>query len=166
MQFTSPLFSSITNHPILLLTIALVIVLIYTMYLDHKIHRFTRGQSGASLEEIIKACVSSVSKIQERNELISKHALTLDERVSHSIRNAQTLRYKAFDANGSNQSFSIALLNEKGNGVIISSLHSRDRMSTFAKPVVNYVSTYELTEEESAVINEAKTEHKVTATIK
>ena len=138
----------------------------YALYLDHKIHRFTRGNSGASLEEVMRACVDSVGKIEKRNELISKHALTLDEKVSHSLRNAQTLRYKAFDANGSNQSFSVALLNEKGNGVILSSLHSRDRMSTFAKPVVGYESSYELTEEELSVITEAKSAHKVTSVIK
>jgi hypothetical protein len=70
------------------------------------------------------------------------------------------MRYKAFDASGSNQSFSIALVNEKGNGVVVSSLHSRDRMSTFAKPIENYESTYELTEEELAVLDDARAEHK------
>ena len=160
MQSFESLTKYLTADPANLLALALFIVLIYAMYLDRKIHRFTRGQTGASLEDIIKSCVDSVSKIEERNELISKHALTLDERVSHFIRNAQTLRYKAFDANGSNQSFSIAFHNEKGNGVIISSLHSRDRMSTFAKPITNYESTYELTEEEVAVIADSKTAHK------
>ncbi len=161
MDTLTPITIFLTHSPVLILSTALAIVTLYAMYLDHKIHRFTRGQSGASLEEIMKACVDSVSKIEERNELISKHALTLDERVSHALRNAQTIRYKAFDANGSNQSFSIALLNEKGNGVIISSLHSRDRMSTFAKPVQNYESTYELTEEETLTVTDAKKAHKL-----
>ena len=70
------------------------------------------------------------------------------------------IRYKAFEVNGSSQSFSIALLNEKGNGVIISSLHSRDRVSTFAKPVIDYKSEHDLTEEEKSVIGDAKKEHK------
>lgn len=161
MDTLTPITIFLTHSPVLILSTALAIVTLYAMYLDHKIHRFTRGQSGASLEEIMKACVDSVSKIEERNEFISKHALTLDERVSHALRNAQTIRYKAFDANGSNQSFSIALLNEKGNGVIISSLHSRDRMSTFAKPVQNYESTYELTEEETLTVTDAKKAHKL-----
>ena len=163
MQF---IFSFFTLHPLLILSLALFIVVIYALYLDRKIYTLTRGKTGASLEEIIQSCVESVEKIEKRNELISKHALSLDERVSHSLRNIQTLRYKAYDANGSNQSFSIALLNEKGNGVIISSLHSRDRMSTFAKPVVNYESSYELTEEEVAVIAEAKKEHKAIGPVK
>ena len=118
-----------------------------------------RGESATSLEQVIKECVEGVNEIQKRNELISEHALSLDARVSSAIRNAQTIRFKAFEVNGSNQSFSIALLNEKGNGVVISSLHARDRISTFAKPVEKYTSSYDLTEEEKEVIKLSREEH-------
>lgn len=154
-------FSFLITNPAIPLTVALVIVLIYVFYLDHKIVVLTRGKSGSSLEDVIKECITSADEIEKRNEFISKHALMLEEKVSHSIRNVETLRFKAYEVNGSNQSFSVALLNEKGNGVILSSLHSHDRMSTFAKPVENYESTYELTEEELHVIEEAKAAHKV-----
>jgi hypothetical protein len=113
----------------------------------------------------MRECVDGISKIEERNELISKHALILDEKISHSLRNAQTLRYKAFDTNSSNQSFSIAFVNEKGNGVVISSLHTHDRMSTFAKPIENYKSTYELTEEEKQTLDDAKNAHRATSQV-
>ncbi len=165
MLFLTKTITFITLYPLIPIAIAFCLLLIYTTYLHYKIYRFTRGQNALSLESLMKECVDSVAKIEQRNEIISKHALTLDERVSHSLRNAQTLRYKAFDANGSNQSFSIALVNEKGNGVVISSLHSRDRMSTFAKPVEKYTSTYDLTEEELSVLSEAKKSHKSTISI-
>ncbi len=145
----------------LILAVLLPLLFVYAFYLDHKVVVLTRGASGASLEDTIKTCLNSVTEIEKRNELISKHALVLTEKVSHAIRNIQTLRYKAYEVNGSNQSFSVALLDELGNGVIISSLHSHDRMSTFAKPVEKYTSTYELTEEEIHVLTEAKREHKV-----
>jgi hypothetical protein len=153
--------SLIIAKPAIPLTVALVIVLLYVFYLDHKIVAITRGATGASLEDVIKNCIKSVASIEERNEVITKHAFILEEKMSHALRNAQTIRYKAYDVGGSNQSFSIALVNEKGNGVVITSLHSHDRMSTFAKPVENYKSTYELTEEELHVLNEAKQAHTV-----
>ena len=109
----------------------------------------------------MKQCVDSVAAIEKKNELISEHALTLNTKVAHALRNAQIIRYKAFEVNGSNQSFSIALLNEKGNGVVISSLHARDRISTFAKPIGSYKSTYDLTEEELHVLEESKNAHKI-----
>lgn len=160
MSSATHYISLIIANPAIPLTVALVIILIYTFYLDHKITVLTRGKDGMSLEEVIRDCIASVTKIEERNEFISKHALTLEEKVSHSLRNAQTIRYKAYDQNGSNQSFSVALVNEKGNGVVISSLHSHERMSTFAKPIEKYESTYELTEEEQAVLADAKKAHK------
>lgn len=154
-----PFISYVTLHPAVPLSVAVFILITYIFYLDHKIVGLTRGKNGASLEEVIKACIASVSQIEKRNELITEHAALLNEKVSHTLRNAQTIRYKAFDQNGSNQSFSVALVNERGNGVVLSSLHSHTRMSTFAKPLENYESTYELTEEELAVINDAKASH-------
>lgn len=159
----SPILHVILN-PTNVLAIALGIIVCYMLYLDHKIVVLTRGQNGKSLEDVIRECLMSAKSIEEKNEVISKHAELLDEKISHSLRNAQTIRYKAFDASGSNQSFSIALVNEKGNGVVLTSLHSHERMSTFAKPLENYESTYELTEEERAVITDAQAEHeKVTS---
>jgi Protein of unknown function (DUF4446) len=165
MQSLSPFLNFITEYPSIPLGIAVLLLLTYTAHLHHKIYRFTRGQTSLSLEELMKACVDGVAKIEERNELISKHALLLDEKITHAIRNVETTRYKAFETNGSNQSFSIALVNEKGNGVIISTLHAHDRVSTFAKPIENYGSTYELTEEELSVLREAKSKHKLTSKI-
>lgn len=158
----STLFSSLSALPItptILLAMSLFVVICYALYLDHKIVVLTRGNNGASLEEIIRSCIKNAETIEKQNNLLTKHAELLEEKVSHSLRNAQTIRYKAFDTNGSNQSFSIALINEKGNGVVLTSLHSHERMSTFAKPLENYESTYELTEEELAVIDDARAAH-------
>ena len=46
--------------------------------------------------------------------------------------------------------------NEEGDGLVISSLYARERMSVFAKPIKNGKSEYELTQEEIEVINKAK----------
>ncbi len=165
MQSVAPLLEFITIYPSIPLGVAVVLLLIYTAYLHHKIYRFTRGQTALSLEELMKACVDGVAKIEERNELISKHALLLDEKIAHAVRNVETTRYKAYETNGSNQSFSVALVNEKGNGVVISTLHAHDRVSTFAKPIENYESTYELTEEELSVLRESKSKHKLTSKV-
>lgn len=159
------LITLFTHYGNVFLSVLLLLVILYTIYLHKKLHHFTRGANASSLEEIIKSCVEGVAKIEEKNEFISKHALILEERVSHAIRNAHVARYKAFETNGSNQSFSVALVNERGNGVVISTLHAHDRISTFAKPIENYKSSYELTEEERSVLDEAKESHKATSRV-
>ncbi len=150
----------ITIYPAVPLACGVAVLLIYVIYLHFKIARFTKGKTGSSLEDIIITCIDAVKEIEKRNEMISTHAVSLDTRVSHALRNAHMLRYKAFEQHGSNQSFSVALVNEKGNGVVISTLHSHDRVSTFAKPVEKYESTYELTDEEKEVLKQSKESHK------
>lgn len=158
MSLHSTIQSVIANPTLFLLGILCILVL-YILYLDRKIVAFTRGTNGASLEEIIRTCIASVKAMEEKNAAIINHASNLDTRVSHGIRNVETIRYKAFDTNGSNQSFSVALINEKGDGVILSSLHSHDRVSTFAKPIENYSSSYDLSDEEIEVLEASKKKH-------
>jgi hypothetical protein len=147
-------------YPSIPLSVALVIVLFYVIYLHHKLSRFMRGENGESLEGTIRTYLDHVDDLKKHDELISEHALKLDRRLSQAIRNVSTMRFKAFDQNASNQSFAIALVNELGDGVILSSLHHRDHVSVFAKPVAKYESTHDLTEEELGVLEEAKVAHR------
>ena len=48
------------------------------------------------------------------------------------------------------------MLNEDGDGVVLSSLYSRERMSIFAKPILNRKSVYELTSEEKEALEKAR----------
>lgn len=154
--FTSSFFHNTTS---VIFAFLLGILFIYTLYLHYKLRRFTRGATGSSLETLIRDALTHTKKIEEENTLIKEHAYSLDTRMATALRNAQILRYKALETGGSNQSFSIALLNEQGDGVVLTSLYVRDRINTFAKPIKNYASTYELTEEEVSVIRDAKKAH-------
>ena len=48
------------------------------------------------------------------------------------------------------------MLDEEGDGLVISSLYSRERMSIFAKPIKNNKSEYELSMEEKEALSKAK----------
>lgn len=148
------------EHSTIVLGTALALLLLYVVYLHRKLSHFMRGENAKSFESTIREYLDKVDDLKKHDELISKHALKLDERLSQAVRNVSTMRFKAFDQTASNQSFAIALVNELGDGVILSSLHHRDRVSVFAKPVANYESTHDLTEEELGVLQEAKAAHK------
>lgn len=142
-----------------ILAAALVLTLLYVVYLHYKLSIFMRGENGKSLESVIRTYLNHVDDLKKHDELIAEHALKLDTRLSQAVRNVSTMRFKAFDQNSSNQSFAIALLNELGDGVILSSLHHRDHVSVFAKPIAKYECMQDLTEEELGVLAEAKTSH-------
>lgn len=146
-------------HPTIPVSTVLVIVLLYVFYLHYRLSTFMRGADAKSLESTIKEYLGHVDNLKKHDELIAEHALKLDKRLSQAIRNVSTMRFKAFDQSGGNQSFAIALLNELGDGVIISSLHHPNRVAVFAKPVSNYASTHDLSDEEEHVLREAKSAH-------
>ncbi len=75
------------------------------------------------------------------------------------IQKVGIVRFNAFDNVGSNLSYSIALLDNYNNGVVISSLYSRDSSSTYAKPVVDGKSSFSLSEEEIESIEKATDQH-------
>ena len=80
----------------------------------------------------------------------------VNAKLQKSIRGLETVRFNPFSDQGSNQSFAIGMLNEKGDGVVLSSLYSRERMSVFAKPIKGGKSEYELTAEEKEVLKKAE----------
>lgn len=150
----------ILEHPTIPLTSAVILVLLYVVYLHRKLSHFMRGENAKSLESTIREYLDRVDDLKKHDELIAEHALKLDKRLSQAVRNVSVMRFKAFDQNASNQSFAIALLNEQGDGVILSSLHHRDHVSVFAKPVTKYESKHDLTEEEEKVLLDAQQAHK------
>ncbi len=83
----------------------------------------------------------------------------LEQKIRKSIRGVETVRFNPFADSGSNQSFAVVILNEDGEGVVLSSLYSRERVSIFAKPIIKHGSEYDLTDEEKEALLKAKNKH-------
>ncbi len=120
-----------------------------------RLKKILKGKNGSDLEDTLVSLIQEVEKMKKREDDIVSMLQDTDSRVKTSIRGVELLRFNPFEDAGSNQSFAIALLNELGDGLIISSLYSRDRMSVFAKPIQGHKSTFELTQEEREVMKKA-----------
>jgi len=88
----------------------------------------------------------------------AEYMRSLDSRIKKKTTNASTLRFNTFQGEGvgGNQSFSSVFVDEEGDGVVITSMYTRERTNVFAKPLKNWKSEYKLSEEEKKVINKAK----------
>ncbi len=64
-------------------------------------------------------------------------------------------RYNAYKDTGSDLSFTLALLNEKNDGVVLNGIYSRETSNIYAKPVINGNSAYKMTDEEKEAIKRA-----------
>ena len=137
----------------------LVFVLIYAFWMfntEKRLKRFFKGTKGRDLEDSIINLEENIKKLTQAKENIEKELESVNAKLKKSIRGLETIRFNPFPDQGSNQSFAIGMLNEDGDGVVISSLYSRDRMSIFAKPVKDKKSTYELSTEEKEALRKAE----------
>jgi hypothetical protein len=132
-----------------------VIILLWILMMEIRLKKIFTGSKASNLEEMIVLVGKKIVKIEETEVAINKHLVEVDNRLSKSIRNVEAVRFNPFMDAGSNQSFAIAFMNDEGNGVVMSSLYARDRMSIFAKPIVNGKSEFELSSEEKEVLDKA-----------
>ena len=71
------------------------------------------------------------------------------------MRKVALLRYDAFEDVGGRLSFSCALLDERGDGVVVTSINGRQETRVYAKPVTQGVSAHNLSLEEEEAIRRA-----------
>jgi hypothetical protein len=136
--------------------VAILISVIWMIRTEKRLKRFFSGKKAKDLEENIIILEDNISKLKSAKEKIEKDIEEINKKLKKSIRGLETIRFNPFKDQGSNQSFAVGMLNEDGDGVVFSSLYSRERMSVFAKPVKNGKSEYELTAEEKEVLKKAE----------
>lgn len=140
-----------------ILLMALIIALfVQNRRLKQKLAVFFSGKEAKDLENILLEQLNETkaldSEIQELFEISNR----LRELGAKSIHKTSVVRFNPFKEVGGNQSFSVALLDGKNSGVIISSLHTREGTRVYAKPVaLGQAAGFPLTEEEKAAIAQA-----------
>jgi hypothetical protein len=145
---------------IIILTLAIIVIIlaINAILMHRRLKSLFSGQNAKSLEDIIHDMQSRLNSHNAHAVKNTNDINNLNDRLKNRIRNISTIRFKPFEDAGSNQSFAIAIMDDNHDGVILSSLYTRERMSVFAKPIRDGKSEYELTSEERNVLESAKQE--------
>ena len=73
-----------------------------------------------------------------------------------ALRHLAVVRYDAFGDMGGHLSWSLALLDDAGNGVVLTSIHGRSDARTYAKSVVAWTCEQQLSPEEDEAIAHAR----------
>ncbi len=140
----------------LLLLVIIANLLIFTRLIrtENRIRGLLGGDSAKTIEDSLK---NMQKKIKDHEKLLKdkeQHLSSLEERVSRSVQGVETLRFNPFKGHGGggNQSFATTFIDENGDGVVISTLYSRERVGVYAKPINNFASEHTLSEEEKKVL--------------
>lgn len=154
MKFTDPQTIAYLAVGAACIALVTLIISISNYIATKKILRGTSKDLGTSMQQVI----ADMKDLDVFREELEQYLTTVESRLKTSVRGVHTIRFNPFQGDGSGgfQSFATAFINEEGNGVIISSLHARDRMSVFAKPIVKFTSELTLTEEEQEALSKAK----------
>lgn len=148
--------ASITQIALLILTILVLILLILISKQRKRINSLVSGKNASSLEDSIVNTIERVDHA-EKNIMAHKDALSvLDSRVRKSIRGYSLFRYNAYEGGGGEQSFASGLIDEYGDGYVLSVIANRNHVGVYAKKVVKGEPESQLTEEESKALVEAK----------
>ena len=137
-------------------SVEIIFSLLMTIVFYKRLKKFFLGKKAKNLEDTISILEDNIKELKEAKVNAEKELSNINNKLKKSIRGLEVIRFNPFPDQGSNQSFAIGLLDENEDGVVISSLYSRDRMSVFAKPIKSGNSSYELTTEEKEVLKKAK----------
>lgn len=136
-----------------LLVLSLLFWKIYSHY-----RRLVGKTKRGDLVTILDQHLSSMRQTDNMLADVKKKLESLEEDLPNNIKKVGLVRFNPFRQLGGNQSFSLALLDEESNGIVLSALHSRDSTRVYAKPVVQGKETsYNLSEEEKEAVKIAKT---------
>lgn len=141
---------------LVLLFLAIIFQVFWIVKTEKRLRRFFLGKKAKDLEDTIIVLEDNIKLLNSAKDKIEAELASVNQKLRKSIRGLETIRFNPFPDQGSNQSFAIGLLNEDKDGVVISSLYSRERMSVFAKPIKGGKSAYELTEEEKEALKGAE----------
>lgn len=87
---------------------------------------------------------------------LRREVAALRAEAAGALRHLAVVRYDAFDEMGGRLSWSLALLDDAGDGVVLTSIRGRNEARTYAKSVAGWSSDQELSPEESEAVAHAR----------
>ncbi len=100
----------------------------------------------------LKGVLNQIRHLKKKIEVISEDLENLKKGTKFSIQKMGIVRYNPFSGVGSNQSFSIALLDGNNDGIVVTSLYTKETNRVYAKPIKSSKSEYSLSDEEKKAI--------------
>jgi hypothetical protein len=98
-----------------------------------------------------------VSALEQHRPAGDADLAALRADLGQALRHVAVVRYDAFGDMGGRLSFSAAVIDDSGDGLVFSSIHARGESRTYAKGVVGGTSDATLTPEEQQALAAART---------
>jgi hypothetical protein len=157
---------SLTQHTaeIMLLLVFAIFVLVFMVFrlsiqqarYQSRWRELLQDSTGESLENLLLTHVRERVRLESQVAVLDDRLQKLEAALPVSKRHLGLVRYDAFEDIGGNQSFALAVYDDRGNGAILNSIIGRADCRVYCKPLVNGRSERDLSQEEQRAIREAK----------
>ena len=137
---------------------ALLVAFVLALRLRKLRRQYTRLRGDAEERDLVSTLASwarRIDLIDGRVDGVEEDVLRTRAALRYGLQRFHLVRYDAFEDMGGRLSFSAALLDGHGDGIVITSINGRTETRTYAKPIRNLVSDHNLSEEEKSAIDGA-----------
>ncbi len=135
--------------------ILLIITLCKLKNLRRRVETLTRGKDAESMEETILEFFERIEELEGAEQKTHKELREIKDNLKITYQKTGLVKYDAFREMSGALSYSLALLDKENNGVLISSMYSREGCYTYAKGVENGKCDINLSEEEAEALKQA-----------
>ena len=146
----------------LVLAVALIALAVFMVQLFLGFTKFRMRYEGVAkaveagnLAEAIVQQSEDIGHVQNDIVALDKVMRKIAKDLTGAVQKTALIRFDAFDDVGGKLSFAVALLNERADGLVVSSINGRQESRIYAKPVKAGESIYNLSAEEKEAIGQA-----------
>ncbi|MGH2597255.1 MAG: DUF4446 family protein [Actinomycetota bacterium] len=108
-----------------------------------------------ALRGVLDGHARKIERLEQAVRTLNKTDKRQQTLIDGSVRHVALLRYDAFEDVGGRLSFSCAMLDDHGSGVVLTSINGRQETRVYAKPIAEGRSGYNLSSEEEEAIRQA-----------
>ena len=138
-----------------ILLILIILAFLQINKFTKKYKKFMQGKNASSLEKDIMSLYEDNTFIKANVEKNKKDIAELFEKYKTTFQKMGLVKYDAFKEMGGKLSFTLALLDENNNGVLLNSVHSSDGCYSYTKRIKNGDSAITLSNEEKVAVERA-----------
>ncbi len=150
-------FSPVASGFVILILIWLGSITYFLFRFISRYNTLIGNTNKRNLQAVIETAIQESKRNQNKVEVLTKQVEQQEKMGASMFQKVSLARFNPFSNNGGEQSFVVALLDQKNNGIVFTSLQSRSGTRWYAKQVKEGKGTeFELSKEESEAVQKAK----------
>lgn len=135
--------------------ILLIITLCKLKALRRRVDTLTRGKDAETMEDSILNFFERIESLEDAERKMHRDIRDIKENLKITYQKTGLVKYDAFREMSGALSYSLALLDKENNGILITSMYSREGCYTYAKDIIKGECKLNLSDEEAEALKQA-----------